>query len=438
MNLKSIWPFSRKGLSVDMGDGFIRGGGTTLLSPYWSNVAGMRGPSWENSAVMACMGYLVRTMPEAALKVKVTKQDEEETLPSHKLYDLLRRPNVSAGYMWSDIVSAIAVSLSLDGNAYLRVRKNGFSQIGALEYLPFLSCEPKERVQGQGLTHYEVKTGYSFDEVPREEIIHFRFGIDMDNTLKGMSVFKSVVKEVLTDNEAAVYNNAILRNLGVLGFLITPGAGQEFTTEQARALEDKILHQFTGEDRGRPATLKLEANVQTVGQSPDKMQVRDTRKTPEERISAVFGLPAIVAGLGAGLDRSTFANFKEAREAAMESCNAPLWYRIAETLDAFFSDVGLLSAGQFVEFDLSKVRALQEDESDKHDRARKNFQIGIWKRSESRTYTGKQATPEDEIYFTEIQQARADATAQSALLADEARQSSQRAKVLASIDGMVE
>jgi HK97 family phage portal protein len=429
MNLKNLWPFGRK--SVNFGDGFIRNS-TSFVSPYWSHTAGARGPAWENSAVMACMAYLMRTMPDAKFRVKLTKGDEEETLPKHPLYDLVKMPNPSAGYMWSDIASAIGVALSLDGNAYLRKRRNNLMQPGALEYVPFLNCEPKEREQGMGLTHYSVYNGRFWEDVAREDIVHFRIGIDEQNTLKGMSVFKSVVKEVATDNEATVYCHAILKNLGVLGFLITPTGDNEFVKEQAVELENRILRQYTGEDRGKPAVLAYDAKVQTVGASPQQMAITDTRKTPEERISAVFGIPAIVAGLGAGLDRSTFANMKEAREMAAESCNAPLWARMGETMTAGLSES--LKPGEYIEFDLSTVRALQEDEDAKHERARANFEKGIWKRSESRTYTGKVATPEDEVYNTDLQAQMAKDRSESELLAREARESQSRAKALEGLD----
>lgn len=423
--------FGRKG--VDFGDGFLR---TSFVpSPYWSSTAGAKGPAWDNSAVMACMAYLVRTMPEARLRVKTIKGDEEETVPQHKVYDLLKSPNPTAGYMWSDIVSALAVSLSLDGNGYLRKRRNGYSQLAALEFVPFGSCTPCERQPGSGLTHYSVYNGRAWEDVDPTDIVHFRVGIDPEDTMRGMSPFKSIAREVLTDNEASVYNHSILRNMGVLGFLITPGKGLEFTAEQASALQDRIMRQYTGEDRGKPAALQYEANVQQIGNTPDKMQVREIRQTPEERISAVFGIPAIVAGLGAGLERSTFANMKEAREMAVESCNAPLWRRMAETLDASLQQDRLLRPGEFLEFDLSTVRALQEDENDKANRMALLYEKGVIKRSEGRSKLGWQSTPEDEVYATDLQAARAE----DALMAQEARNSQERQKMYRSLmDGVVD
>ena len=78
----------------------------------------------------------------------------------------------------------------------------------------------------------------------------------------------------------------------------------------------------------------------------------------------MLGVPAIVAGLGAGLDRSTFSNFAEAREAAYEQTIIPtqktlgedIWFQLLPDFESA-SDIWLWRIG----FDLSKVRVLQPD-----------------------------------------------------------------------------
>ena len=79
-------------------------------------------------------------------------------------------------------------------------------------------------------------------------------------------------------------------------------------------------------------------------------------------MTAVLGVPAIVAGLGAGLDRSTFTNFSEAREAAYESQIIPSQGVFGEDLrhqllPNFEPDPEAFEVG----FALSRVRVLQED-----------------------------------------------------------------------------
>ena len=108
------------------------------------------------------------------------------------------------------------------------------------------------------------------------------------------------------------------------------------------------------------------------------MDLKALRRIPEERVTAVFGLPAIVAGLGAGLDRSTFANFKEAREAAYESNIIPTQRLLgAELKTQLLADFVGETDTWDLEFDLARVRVLQEDEDAKHTRARGDFAAGV-------------------------------------------------------------
>jgi hypothetical protein len=72
--------------------------------------------------------------------------------------------------------------------------------------------------------------------------------------------------------------------------------------------------------------------VQEFGFSPEQLTLKDLRRIPEERVTAVLGTPAVVVGLGAGLDRSTFTNYTEAREAAYEQAIIPPQALLAEEI----------------------------------------------------------------------------------------------------------
>jgi hypothetical protein len=117
-------------------------------------------------------------------------------------------------------------------------------------------------------------------------------------------------------------------------------------------------------------------DVKVLGFNPQQMDTKTARRVPEERVSAIFGIPAVVVGLGAGLDRSTFANFAEAREAAYESNVIPSQRLLAAELRTQllpdFGDVTKLHIG----FDLRKVRVLQADENELHQRAREDLKAG--------------------------------------------------------------
>jgi HK97 family phage portal protein len=427
--ITSLKTWARKAFSWGANDAFTRTDGLSMGSINVSDVAGLRGYVEEtNSVVAACLGWFVDTMPEAKLVVKKLTTEGEEVVPTHKVYELISKPNPSAGYLWRDILGAIAVSQKLDGNAYLRYRFNGMAQVVALEYIPASNCEPVEAAYGSGLSYYRVTVGGKVENVPINEIAHFRVGIDPRNTLKGFCAFKSVQRSILTDNEAEVYNHVILRNLGVLGWMISPNGDFAIDEKSAEHIKAQFVQQFTGEDRGKPFVASGPIKVEAVGHTPDKLQVTEIRKVPAQRICAVFRLSPLVVGVD--MDRSTFSNMKEAREAAVESANCPMWTQIAEVLTGSLRELKVLKPDEFVDFDLSTVRALQEDEDAKHKRAQDNYRWGVWMRSESRAYTNKTSTPDDDIYFTDIQAANS----QTKLMADAQAKSQERSLILRSLE----
>jgi phage portal protein BeeE len=84
-------------------------------------------------------------------------------------------------------------------------------------------------------------------------------------------------------------------------------------------------------------------------------------RIPEERIAAVMGVPAIIAGLGAGLERSTYSNFREAREMFTEAKLVPMWRMDGSKLNTSLKPDFTSDEAVYIDYDLSDVRALQED-----------------------------------------------------------------------------
>ncbi|NDG19483.1 MAG: phage portal protein [Betaproteobacteria bacterium] len=385
--------------------------GQDLGSMDWSDTAGARGPIYNNSAVMANLGWLMDTVPEPPLRVIREAGDHDEIIPAHRFLDLLATPNEDYGYTWDDILAGVAVSLGLSGNAYIRMRFSSLYQVDSLEYIPHTLCEPVKSETGK-LAGYTDKRSGKYEPVPKEQIIHFRVGIDPANQLMGLSRFATVVKSVATDNEAEVYNHSILKNLGIIGMIASPTPGKDgdaaqISPETAKAIEDRIAGFSTGRGRGRTLVLSDPLTITNPSVSPEKVHVREMRMTPEERICAIFRIPPVVIGLGAGLDKSTYNNLRESQRMAIDNCNSPMWSRIQKMLTARLLPLCGGKKGERVEFNMSAVKYLQEDENAMHDRARKNFKDGVWTRAEARIATGKNAATEDEIYFTDIENQRA-------------------------------
>lgn len=314
-----------------------------------------------SSTVAAPLLWVARTFPEAPPMLWRQRDDgQEEPARGHALLRLLRRPNVfhTGPVQWM----ATTTDWLVDGNAYwLKIRdRSGF--VRELWWVPSWLIEPKGDEQ-TFITHYEYKPGAETLRVDAADVVHFRNGLDSDDPRKGASPLKSVLREVFTDDEAANFTASLLRNMGVPGLVVSPDSNDFVPSEEdVAATKAYIRAQFTGDNRGEPMVMSGPTKVAQFGFSPEQLLLRELRRIPEERVTAVLGVPAIVAGLGAGLDRSTFTNMAEAREAAYESGIIPMQRILAE--DVLFQLLTEFEDDPFewrFGFDLSKVRVLQED-----------------------------------------------------------------------------
>ena len=73
-------------------------------------------------------------------------------------------------------------------------------------------------------------------------------------------------------------------------------------------------------------------SVEKMSFSPSELDIGTLRRIPEERVSAVLGVPAILAGLGAGLERATYSNAQQLREFFTENKLIPLWRMVGTEL----------------------------------------------------------------------------------------------------------
>ncbi len=353
------------------------------------------GDGRQSSIIVACVKWMQRTFPEAPLILEKTTDGETQRVTNHPFLILLDSPNPFYDSLL--LQSSTIADLMLTGNAYwLKIRSEA-GRVVQLWWAPSSMIEPKWPTDGsQYISHYEYKPGGKVLNIPPEDVVHFRDGLDPQNTRKGISPLRSLFREVFTDDEAANMTAALLKNTGVPGIVIAPDAkgGVSVSAEDARETKKWFMQNTTGDKRGEPLIMSGPTKVSQYGFSPDQMKMRDLRKIPEERISAVLGIPAIVAGLGAGLDRSTFANYKEAREAAYESTVIPTQRLTGavmkrQLLVDFEDDVMPWTVG----YDLSDVRILQEDENEKVKRVNNMVMGGYVKVVDAQRMTD---TPVDE------------------------------------------
>lgn len=343
----------------------------------------------NNTIVQACLGWITRNFPEppSCIETLNTTGKIEKNF-DHPLIELLNRPDqgkMTSRRLWKATIG----SRFLDGNAYWEIVDDRTGTPRELVHIPFNTITPMP-VKGLGtLDHYEIKLlNGTVRTLDPDEVVHFADGIDDMNPLKGVSTLKSAMRLVMTDNEATAYSERVLRNLDSIGLMVSPVGDNTITEAEANLLRARIRQGNGKEAQGSTHIAGKEVKVEHLGIDPSKMMVRDLQRVPEERISAVFGVAAIVVGLGAGLDRSTFANMAEAREAATEQLLIPLWSETDDDLTIQLGSRFRLNPNEYVARDLSKVAILQEDENKRWDRLGKAYQTQGITRAEYREGIG--------------------------------------------------
>lgn len=367
------------------------------------------GRFYENSAAYACISLMAITFSEAPPIVQHRDPAGRWVADyDNTMLELLNAPNEF--FDWELLSQAIVTDLYLDGNTYLFKVRNAVGQVVQLWWIPHWMVEPVYE-NGQWISYYEYNPdGIRNNESQRKpeqwknsDVIHLQLGYDPNNPRKGRTPLLSVLREVATDNEATIYAASVVRNMGIPGVVIAP-EGEDVVLEKddRDLIKNLYKEQTTGDNRGEAIVLSMPVKLMNPGYSPDKLALDIIRRVPEERIAAVMHIPAVTAGLGAGLQAaSAKASHAESREAMYEQAVLPLQKRIAAQLSRQllpdFGNPGIGTGKQRVWYDYSDVRVLQKDIDNLYERIGKAYERGWLRRDDALAMAGLPFSDEDHI-----------------------------------------
>lgn len=377
------------------GNTLERWGGSYVSDDAWfsgngTDIATLAGDLWQSSAVAAGLNWILTAFGEARAGTWERDDDHRPVITQGDpigLNALLDSPN--ADYDDSVLWAGTLISWNVDGNAYWFVMRDARGQVAGLDYIPHFLVEPKRLPGSRALVdYYEYRpSGQSLPtKMDKRDVIHFRFGIDPRNPMKGMAPLKSVACDVLTDAEASQYSATILRNKGIIGGLATldAAASHDVSFDPAEFVSSWQA-KTTGSQRGRIMAYDAPIKLQFPDTSPAKMDISALRRFPEARIAGVMGLPAVLLQFVVGLEKSHYNNVEQARKAGWEDNLLPTLRVLGkqatrQLVRQMPGDGGRYDLG----FDTTSVRALQTDTDALHERARKDFQANLLTRKEAR------------------------------------------------------
>lgn len=355
----------------------------------------------DSSLVMAAVRWLGKNLPEAPLRVMKTEGDKSTAVIDHPLVMLLKKPTeyFSGQTLWK----SFAADWIISGNVYLQKIRNAFKDVIGLRFWPYYQIRPHwaglDASAGDPtkfVDFYQVKVDNRVYEIPLEDVVHFRDGLDT-RTRCGVSPLNSVLREIYTDNEIATYSAVTLKNLGVAPFAVVPDGDVEI---DGKSVKEAIERAITGDNRARIPVIDAPVKFPTLGMKAKDMSLATMGGRPETRIPAVIGINAVVLYLEAGLAHSIYHNVSEAREEAIEQYLIPLQRYISEELELqLLPDLEKNTKGFSISYDYSEVRALQPDQDKLFERWGKLFIQGGCTRARLLSETGQTFSDIDNVYY---------------------------------------
>ena len=335
----------------------------------------------RNELVAACITEKASSLPQSTLRVYPDPQGQGEPLEQHPLRKLIAEPNPLMGEF--EFFELQMIYQDLAGACWTLIER-GRDGITPARLWPLrpdrIRVLPPANPVGNPTGHtwlYVPDPAQPQVIVPiaQENMIRVRYPNPLDAYF-GWPPLRPAARAIALDNATTEYVDTLLRNLAVPSVVIT--SQQVVDDEIAERLGRKWRQRFGGSRRGEPAFLQAGMAINVVGLSLQQLEFPDLRSTAESRICMSLGVPPILIGARVGLDRSTFANYGEARTSFWEETIMPMQGRFEanfrQRLLASFLGVG--RARVYLRWDNSGVLALRESEAARWDRATAALRAG--------------------------------------------------------------
>jgi len=391
----------------------------TSLSPMGSNYLGYAGAYMRNEIVFSAIEMLAtsagephitgrrwrRAKPEiriqsrllgakgltaSAVDALLIRDGFIEEVPDHPLIRLLNAPNpyMSRGQLWGTVV----MDLKLAGNAYILKARGPFGNPAELWRLRpdrvRIIPSAKNFIEG-----YEYNSGREKTIYPASDVMQFKTRHPL-NDYYGMPPLMAIAARVDIDD----YMKSFLKTFferggaGIGGVLSVKNQLTQQQRDDVRALLESRVSGPSNWHR----TLVLDATEATYNQMGLNRGLRDALPkeldaVSEARIAMAFGIPGSILGLLIGYESSSYANKRQDWQVFWDLTMTPLLSDLDDVLNLYL--VPDFKGVDEVAFDLSDIRALQEDVDKIHKRVRDDWSVGLESFEDSRDELGKDPKP---------------------------------------------
>ena len=345
----------------------------------------------KNEIVHACIRELATSAANPRYMIEVPSVDGGMIeLEKGDLPELLKNPTPSQDfYEWIEL---LITYLMVSGNVYVLKQRLKTTKIKSL----FLLRPDRITINAgsEGPTSYTYEIGSSEYKIPADEIAHLSLPNPSED-LYGLSPLHVLARSVNLDLNMTDYAKVFFQNAGIPSGLLKIKRRLQ-SQEEASIIRSRWRSQFGGKNNfHHVAIMDDDAEYQAMASPMKDLALSELHNVTEARICSVFGVPPILIGANAGLERATYSNYREARFSFNAETLQPLIHKIVRFLNKHVASE-FPNQGQFA-VDQSSLTEMIDDKESNTTRALNLFDKGMITLNEARELVGISAVTDGDV-----------------------------------------
>ena len=346
-----------------------------------------------NEVAYACIDLWMKTISEPNVKVYDKKTDE--IIEDHPIVDFFDHP--CPDLTESDFWKATMMYLKIAGfSAWEKDEKNNGSLNAIWPMMPQY-CSFK-RGQGKLLRaiQYQPYTGLPAIDIPRERIMLFMYPDPQYFGLRPFSPTAVLADIIGVDNDMTKMLQQFLKNGAFVSGLLS--TDQVINEADARFAKERFRESHGGaHNAGDVVVTGKGMKFQPTNQTFREMVFPEVDARSETRICQGYSVKPILVSAKVGMDRATYNNYEQARQAWYDEEVTSEWEFLAQRVTRDLLPHFDKDPNHEVRFDIRKVRALEDARNKRDEKVVEQAKANLISRDEARIDLGK-----DEIDKTPV------------------------------------
>lgn len=326
-----------------------------------------------NSLIYSAIMYKIRATITAPLVAYTGDEYNPEPLPpDDPLSQLVRRPNERQS--WVEFHARNFVFFNIAGNVYIYRDPTTGLMYSLNPQRMFIVPDRSSNASIKGYVY--TREGESLDKgIPflPEDVLHIKLpnpSDPLEGLGYGLSPLSPAAQVADVDNIVTNFLNMFFTS----GAMVTGILKYDVPLDEDKVstIRRRWSEHYGGHEKWGVGILDRGGDYKRVSLTFEEMGFDEVDARSETRILGPFGVAPILIGAKAGLERSTYSNYGQAREAVWEDTLVPelTWFE-TEYQQLLNGD------GRFVQYDYSRVPALQRSMPRKTSAAYTLVQMGM-------------------------------------------------------------